>query len=146
MPNMAFCPKIIWSGFYALYIPVNNFSVMSGQLPVFLGWTSIKQLIKSLAQGQNTVTQPAVSLKLATLRSLVWHSTNWAQLWSHCVVFFRKTLYPLLSTISTQDTSWHDWKNVDWDVKFKHKQTYIGKLTILYPGFNKYLNIKGLLK
>ena len=32
----------------------------------------------------------------------------------HCVVCMSKTLYPLLSTGSTQeDPSWHDWKNVD---------------------------------
>ena len=44
---------------------------MSGQFPVFLGLTSTKQRIKCFAQGQNTVTQLAVSLELATLRSLV---------------------------------------------------------------------------
>ena len=36
-----------------LYAPVNNFSVMSGQ--VFLVWTSTKQGIKCFAQGNNTV-------------------------------------------------------------------------------------------
>ena len=35
------------------YIPVNDFSVMSGQ--VFLGWTSTKQKIKCLAQELNAV-------------------------------------------------------------------------------------------
>ena len=34
-----------------------------------------------------------------------------------------KTLYPLLSTGSTQeDLSRHNWKTVDWDVKNQHKQ------------------------
>ena len=47
-----------------LYIPVNNYLVMSG--PVFLGWTSTKQRIKCLAQGH---------MYNATLRSLVKHST-----------------------------------------------------------------------
>ena len=43
------------------YVPVNNFSVMSGHYPVFLGLTSTKQRIKfGLAQGFNTV--PLVSL------------------------------------------------------------------------------------
>ena len=43
--------------------------------------------------------------------------------WSHCVVSLSRTLYPLLSTGSTwQDTSWHDWKTVDWDVKSQFKQ------------------------
>ena len=44
-----------------LYVPVNNFSAMSGR--GFLGWTSTKQRIKGLAQGYNAVPQPA------TLRS-----------------------------------------------------------------------------
>ena len=30
-----------------LYVPVNKFLVISGQFPVFLGWTSTKQWIKS---------------------------------------------------------------------------------------------------
>ena len=35
-----------------------------------------------------------------------------------------KTLYPLLSTGSTQeDPSQHNWKIVDWDVKNQNKQT-----------------------
>ena len=39
-----------------LYVPVNNFSVMLGQFPYLLGWTSSKQqiIIKWLAQGQST--------------------------------------------------------------------------------------------
>ena len=44
------------------YVPVNNFSVMSG---VFLSCTSSKQRIKRLAKGHNTVT--LMSLELATL-------------------------------------------------------------------------------
>ena len=42
-----------------LNIPVNNISVMSGQ--VFLGLTSTKQRIKCLAHGHNAV--PPVRLK-----------------------------------------------------------------------------------
>ena len=38
-----------------LYIPVNNFSVMPGKCPVFLGRTSTKQRIKCLAQEHNTM-------------------------------------------------------------------------------------------
>ena len=41
-----------------LYVPINNFSVMSGW--VFLGWTSTKQQIKFIAQGHNTLSLPAV--------------------------------------------------------------------------------------
>ena len=52
-----------------LYVPVNNFSVMSGHVPVFLGWACSWQRIKCLAQGHNTV--PLVSLEPATLRSQV---------------------------------------------------------------------------
>ena len=48
-----------------LYIQVKNFSVMLERFPVFLGWTSKKQLKKYLAQGHDTVTP--VRVKLATL-------------------------------------------------------------------------------
>ena len=35
----------------------------------------------------------------------------------HCLVFLSKTIYPLLSTVSTQeDPSEHNGKVVDWDV------------------------------
>ena len=42
---------------------------MSGQFPVFLGWTRLleKAMDKDCLQGHNTVTRPAVSLELATL-------------------------------------------------------------------------------
>ena len=40
-----------------LYIPVNSFSVMLGQFPVFLGGTSAKEQIKCFAQEHNTVTR-----------------------------------------------------------------------------------------
>ena len=43
---------------------------------VFLGQTSTKQWIKCLAQGHHTVTPPEVRLKLATLQSPVYRSTN----------------------------------------------------------------------
>ena len=46
----------------------------------------------------------------------------------HCVVSLNKTLYPLLSTGSTQEDrklSQHDWKIVDWNVKLQHKQNDI---------------------
>ena len=44
---------------------------------------------------------------------------------SHCVVSLNKTLYPLLSTGSTQETGIHPDMtiNVDWDVKHQNKQT-----------------------
>ena len=45
-----------------LYVPLDNFSVMSGL--VFLGLTSTKQRIKCLAQAHNTVSP--VRLKPAT--------------------------------------------------------------------------------
>ena len=52
----------------------------------------------------------------------VWFKTHQR----HGIVSLSKTLYPLLSTGSTQEvrkTFWHDWKIVDRDVKHKHKQT-----------------------
>ena len=51
-----------------LYIYVNCVSVISRQFSIFPGWTSVKQRIKSLAQGQNTMTPLAMSLELTTLR------------------------------------------------------------------------------
>ena len=45
--------------------PSQHFSAMSGQ--ILLGCTSTKQLIKCLAQGDNTVTLPVERLKLKTL-------------------------------------------------------------------------------
>ena len=55
-----------------LYIPVNNLSVMSGG--AFLGWTSTKQGLKCLAQGNNAVTP--VRLEPVAPRSRVKHSTT----------------------------------------------------------------------
>ena len=55
-----------------MYVPVNNFSVMSGR--VFLGWTSTKQGLMFLAQGHNAET--LVRLKPTALRSPVKHSTT----------------------------------------------------------------------
>ena len=55
---------ISWSFYFLiLYIPVNNFSVMSRW--VILGLTSTKQRMKYLAQGQNAV--PPLRLELARL-------------------------------------------------------------------------------
>ena len=54
-----------------LYVPVNNFSVMSG---LFLGCASTKQKIKCLAPGHNAVSQ--VRLEPSTPRSQVKHSTD----------------------------------------------------------------------
>ena len=63
-----------FDGLFVLILssPVNNFSVMSGQ--VFLGLTSTKQRIKCLAEGHNTV--PSVSIEPATLQFQVKHSTT----------------------------------------------------------------------
>ena len=55
-----------------LYVPVNNFSVMSPQ--VFQGRDSIKQGLMCHAQGHNAVT--SVRLESATPRSRVKHSTT----------------------------------------------------------------------
>ena len=56
-----------------LYVPVNNFSIMTG--PVFLCCTSTEQGLMCLAQGHNTVT--LVRFDRATpLRSLSLFSVN----------------------------------------------------------------------
>ena len=54
----------LWLNFFVLilYVPVNNFSVMSGR--VFLGWTSTKQRIKCPAQGHNTITVTTLAVRL----------------------------------------------------------------------------------
>ena len=57
---------------WILYVPVNNFSVMSEQ--VFLGWTRTKQGFMCLVQGHNAVTP--VRLEPATPRSWVKHSNT----------------------------------------------------------------------
>ena len=55
-----------------LYVPVNNFSVMSGV--IFLHLTSTKLGLMRRAQGHNTVT--LVSLEPATPWSQVKHSST----------------------------------------------------------------------
>ena len=51
---------------------------------------------------------------------------------------FTKTLYPLLSTGSTQeDLSQYNWKIVDWDIKKQIKQqTYSYKCIYLFSTFS----------
>ena len=78
-----------------LYIPVNNSSVMLGQ--VFLSWTSSKERIKCLAQGHNTM--PPVRLEPPTLRSWVQHSTteslrSWSDLFANAISS-RRQMSPL---------------------------------------------------
>ena len=55
-----------------LYVPVNNFSVMSER--VFLGWTRTKEGLMCLTQGHKAVTP--VRLEPATPRSRVKHSNT----------------------------------------------------------------------
>ena len=52
---------------FILYIPANIFSVMLGQ--VFLGWTSTKQGLISLAQGHNTCCRWGSNLQPFYLKS-----------------------------------------------------------------------------
>ena len=56
---------------WILYVPVNNFSVMSG--PVFLGWTSTKQRIKFLAQGHNSASGEARARNPSILKQAHYH-------------------------------------------------------------------------
>ena len=74
---------------------------MLGQ--VFLGWTSTKQRIKSLTKGHNAM--PLVSLKPATLRSRVQHSTtkslrSWSELSAKAISSRRQKL----------SLAWKEWK------------------------------------
>ena len=58
------------------------------------------------------------SYKGAQSRCSIWDLGRWFEPHqSHCVVSLSKTLYPLLSTGSAQETSLHAWNNVDCDVK-----------------------------
>ena len=60
---------------FILYIPVNNFSVMSGMgLPGLNQYICTKQRITFLAQGHNTVTP--VRLKPTAPRSRIKYSTT----------------------------------------------------------------------
>ena len=56
----------------------------------------------------------------------------------HCIVSLSKTHYPLLKTGSTQEdrkSSWHDWKIVDWDVKYQHNFYFFSYLELCYDLF-----------
>ena len=61
-----------------LYVPVNNFSVMSGQFPVLPGCRNcFKQRIKRLAQGYSAVPTSANILLLGHLGTvIIWASTR----------------------------------------------------------------------
>ena len=57
---------------------------------------------------------------------------------SHCVVSLSKTLYPLLSTGSTQEdgiSSGHDLILFGWDIKHQNKQTNMIGDAVLYSIF-----------
>ena len=93
-----------------LYIPVNNFSVMSGR--VFLGWTSTKQGLICLAQGHNTVM--LVRLQPAALRSRVKHSTT-EPLHSqkiHCYLGEVLFLKIFTSFVTKSNSSLHTWSTI----------------------------------
>ena len=66
-----------------LYVIVNNFSVMSGRFPVFLGWTSTKQRIKGLAQTHKHSESAGSESRTSnpSLPSLMLYQL------SHCVLF-----------------------------------------------------------
>ena len=76
-----------------------------------------------MGKWQNTINitykrakRPAFSMQVTTGDHKVVMKTHQR----HCAVSFRKTLYPLLSTGSTQEdkkTSQHDWNIVDWFIK-----------------------------
>ena len=76
--NMCSCQSILrmklgtcWFLFVLiLYVPVNKFSVMSGQF--FLGWTSTKQRKNCLAKGHNTVSPLAGNLLIRSKWSASW--------------------------------------------------------------------------
>ena len=82
-----------------LYVPVNMFSGMLGQ--VFLGWTSTKQRIKCLAQGHNAVPH-ASNLKSSTLpRSR--QAPNIV-----CIILFTCTIHEAGNQLITRQTCLFD--------------------------------------
>ena len=93
--------RTVWFVCLILYIPVNNFSVMSGQ--VLFGWTSTKQRIKCLAQGHKAVPLAAVKARTRnpSIRSLALYL--WAlylTVWNvspdrdpNCLTVFQKELF-----------------------------------------------------
>ena len=112
------------------YISVNNFSVMSGQLPVFLGWTSIctKQRIKCLAHCSRTQhsdsasgeqpfdpqsnalpTEPLHSAEIGRFQTLTLSPLgNFSCLFVVCWYFFFKiNVFEILSGIPSEcQTDW----------------------------------------
>ena len=64
----------VWFACVDVLHPNQQYFVMLGQFPVFLGCTITKQQVKCYAQGHNTVT--LVSLELATIRTPILCSTN----------------------------------------------------------------------
>ena len=98
----------MWSNFYTgssfllVYFdtlhPSQQFSFISGQFPVLLGWTSTKQQMKGLAQGQNTLA--LVSLKLAT-HQLATAFLSSADYFCENNFFLKKNIQELLQSVKT---------------------------------------------
>ena len=89
-----------------LNVKITNFSVMSGQFPVFLGWTSTKQRIKCLVHGINTmhssslepVTFDQVTYTLpeplcSFTACLLWSMSIEQHLYQKCMGDLQKKLY-----------------------------------------------------
>ena len=84
-------------------------------------WIDWKHRLKnSLVGSQDMEHSGSVGRVLDWASNGIWLKPHHRQ--SHCVVCWSKTLYPLLSTGSTQeDTSLHDFKIVDWNGKNQTK-------------------------
>ena len=121
---LIFAPLLI----LILYVPVNDFSFMLGQ--VFLCWTSTKQGLMCLAQGHNPVMQ--VRLKPTTPWSRVKHYTTQPL---HLTTPPKKKQQPclLVSRIKRVKLRWCD-TDLVWHVCFSSQSIFIGDwfLFLLY--------------
>ena len=100
--------------------PNNNFSVMSGQFSVFLGWTSTKQRIKCLVQGLNTmhpsslepvtfdqVTYTLLESLCSFTACLLWSMSIEQHLYQKCMGDLHKTC-----TLKSKLGAWEIWNQI----------------------------------
>ena len=69
-----YIPSVVCLFDLILYVPVNNFSVMSGR--VFLGWTSTKQGLMCLARTQRSDTDEDRTLNPSVSSQAPYQSTE----------------------------------------------------------------------
>ena len=91
-----FCDICLFA--FILYVPVNNYSVMSGR--ILLSLTSSNQRMRCLAQGHNTVPPPVRFKQPLDLESSTLPL-------SHCA----SQTFAIWNVISQMNWKWHWWGN-----------------------------------